>query len=297
MPLPGLHAQPTGEDEPLVSDGKTPTLTPDGTWIVPPPGAPMLIVREDPANIFHDPAALPWGAVDLAAEGADAAGPATEGFVASSCTPYQVGWYETNLASLHGGHAGIIPQNLPPNTSGFCSGAGMGYSAAVSFGTNSWIQAGLAAFPGESAAKWFCQSNDSDSKSTSYGTANAYGNGATVYTWFARDSLGIWRTYRYDTGPYSVQLPCSIVRGASGNLQVLGEIQLASSTSAIMGPWKSFDLRYQSTSGTWYTPTQVQAIYPYSTPCPPYGAGTVASGGITMGSGLACTTGTSPYPN
>ena len=296
---PNLSAQPLGEPEPGVSDGKTPVLTPDGTWIVPPPGAPMLIVREDPRNIHNDADALDWGAVDLLRSSADDLAPSNQSgeMGIQSCVPYEVGWYETNLASLYGGHAGVIPRNLPPNTSNFCAGAGMGYSAAVSFGTYSWIQAGLAVFPGESSAKWFCKSNDSGTLSTSYGTANSYGNGATVYTWFARDSGGVWRTYRYDTGPYSVQLPCSLTRGASGNLQVLGEIQSASSTSAVMGPWDTFDLRYQSTSGTWYTPTQVQAMYPYSTPCPPYGAGTVSSGVITMGSSQSCTTGTSAYPN
>lgn len=295
--VPSMSAQPAAAELPLVSDGRTPTLTPDGTWIVPPPGAPMTIVREDPANVVDDPDALPWGAVDLLRSSAGDLSPSTEeGISAQSCVPYVVGWYETNLATLYGGHAGFVPQNLPPNTSHFCSGAGMGYSAAVSFGTYSWIQAGLAVFPGESSAKWFCQRNDSGTLSTSYGTANTYDNGATQYTWFARDSSGIWRTYRYDTG-FSIQLPCSITRGASGNLQVLGEIQSASSTSAVMGVWDTFDLRYQDTSGSWFRPTQVQSMYPYSTPCPPYGAGTVSSGVIQMGSGLSCTTGTSPYPN
>lgn len=296
---PTLGAQALDEGPPLPSDGSTPVLTPDGTWIVPPPGAPALIVREDPSNVYHDPDALEWGAADLLFSAAQEPAPSedTRDVGIQSCVTYMVGWYETNLASLYGGHAGFIPRNLPPNTSHFCSGSGMGYSAGVSFGTYSWVQAGLAVFPGESSARWFCQSNDSGTLSTSYGTANAYGNGATVYTWFARDSSGVWRTYRYDTGPYSVQLPCSITRGASGNLQVVGEIQSASSTSAIMGPWEGFDLRYQDTGGTWYVPTQVQAMYPYSTPCPPYGAGTVSSGVITMGSGLSCTTGTSAYPN
>ncbi|MFA5862877.1 MAG: hypothetical protein WDA16_14390, partial [Candidatus Thermoplasmatota archaeon] len=283
--LPTFGAAENASIEPvlLVSDGKTPTLTPQGTWIIPPPGAPMRIIPEDPSNIVTDETSLDW-MHQARAEEATVAGT----MAAGACVPYQTGWYETDSASLYGGHMGIVPQNMPPNTSNYCTGAGMGYTNGVSFGATSWIQAGLAIFPAESSAKWFCQSNNNGAKSTSYGSANAYGNGATVYTWFSRDSGGVWRTYRYDTGPWSVQLPCSITRGTSGNLQVYGEIQSASSTSAPMGPWKMFDLRYQATSGSWYVPTQVQAIYPGGTPCPPYGAGTVSSGTITAGSGQTC---------
>lgn len=291
-----------GPDADARADGKTPILTPDGTWIVPPPGAPLLIVREAPGNYTTEAGATSWGPLDTlllshahspSTENANGEGPATAAF---GCSSYKAGWYETNSASLYGGFVGIKPQNMPPNPLWYCTGKGMGYTDAVSFSPSSWIQAGLATFAGETGAKWFCQSNDSGSTSTSYGTASAYGNGATVYTWFARDSGGTWRTYRYDTGPYSVQLPCSIVRGASGNLQTFGEIQGATSTSAPMGPWQMFDVRYQDTSGAWYTPSQMQAYYPGGTPCPPYGAGTISSGAFSPGSGAACTTGTSSYP-
>lgn len=290
-----------GEPEPGArADGKTPVLTPDGTYIIPPPGAPLLIVREDPASYTTDADAADWGPLDtllLSSAVEPAADPgAGEGMTASTCTRYRAGWYETDSSSLYGGHIGIIPANMPPNPLWYCSGMGMGYTAGVSFATSSWIQAGLASFSGETGAKWFCQSNDNGVTSTSYGSANAYGNGATVYTWFSRDSGGTWRTYRYDTGPYSVQLPCSISRGASGNLQMLGEIQGATSTSAPMGPWTLFDSRYQATSGTWYAPTQMQAYYPGSTPCPPYGAGTISSGAFSPGTGATCSTGTSSYP-
>lgn len=292
MTFPALGAAKNPAVQPglLVSDGKTPVLTPQGTWIIPPPGAPMRIIEEDPGNYVTSTTAPAW--MSAATQG-DAQGDL--GIL--SCTPYQAGWYATDSSSLYGGHMGIVPQNLPPDFTHICPGAGHGYTNGVSFGSTSWIQAGLAIFSGESSAKWFCQSNNNGAKSTSYGSANAYGNGTTVYTWFSRDSGGVWRTYRYDTGPWSVQLPCNITRGASGNLQVYGEIQLASSTSAPMGPWQMFDLRYQATSGAWYVPTQLQAIYPGSTPCPPFGAGTVSSGTITAGSGRTCATGTSPYPN
>lgn len=279
----------------LVSDGKTPVLTPQGTWIIPPPGAPTRIIEELPGNYMAIHDAPSW--ITSVDESVAQERAASDAMGVLSCTPYQAGWYATDSSSLYGGHMGIVPQNLPPSFTHICSGAGHGYTNGVSFGSTSWIQAGLAIFSGESGAKWFCQSNNNGAKSTSYGTANAYGNGTTVYTWFSRDSSGVWRTYRYDTGPWSVQLPCSITRGASGNLQVYGEIQLASSTSAPMGPWQMFDLRYQATSGTWYVPTQLQAIYPGGTPCPPYGAGSVSSGTITAGSAQACATGTSPYPN
>lgn len=300
---PHLVGDPTDPD--ARADGKTAVLTPDGTTIIPPPGAPLLIVREDPANYTTVVNGDEWGplATFLLSEAhepgtATAHGAEGETMTASisGCTSYKAGWYETDSSSLYGGHVGIKPQNMPPNPLWYCSGKGMGYTDAVSFSPSSWIQAGLATFAGETGAKWFCQSNDSGSTSTSYGSASAYGNGATVYTWFSRDSGGTWRTYRYDTGPYSVQLPCSIVRGASGNLQTFGEIQGATSTSAPMGPWDMFDVRYQSTSGSWYVPTTMQAYYPGSTPCPPYGAGTISSGSFSPGSGATCSTGTSSYP-
>jgi hypothetical protein len=265
-----------------LADGATAVLTPQGTWITPPPGAPMLILPAESSREETDERTI----VDEVT------------FGALACTRYQVGWYETNSVGLHGGHAGIKPQNLPPNTQHYCTGMGMGYTAGVSFGSNSWIQAGLALFPGETAAKWFCQANDSGAKTTRYGSANAYGNNVTVYTWFARDSSGIWRTYRYDTGPYSIELPCAISRGAGGSLQVYGEIQGATSTSAPMGPWAMLDLRYlPSTGSQWYVPSQLATSYVGSTPCPPYGAGTVSGGTILAGTSRPCTVGTSAYPN
>jgi len=287
-----------------VADGKTAILTPDGAYVTPPPGAPLRISREDPANVTRVQNATAWGITDLRTltpldliprTNASPTGSAPASL--TSCSEYETGWYETNSASLYGGHMGIHPQNMPPSFANYCSGSGMGYTDGVSFGTNSWIQAGLAIFPGETRAKWFCQSNDNGQITTLYGLANAYANGATVYTWFSRDSLGIWHTYRYDTGPASIELGCTIARGASGNLQTVGEIQLASSTSAQMGVWQMFDLRYQATSGSWFVPSQLQAYYPFATPCPPYGAGSVASGTITAGSGQACTTGTRAYPS
>ena len=295
-PLPSV-----GEPAAARADGKTAVLTPDGMTIIPPPGAPLLIVREDPSNFTTIVNGTGWGPLDtfLLSE-AHAPGAGTEAdeshAAAFGCTSYKAGWYETDASSLYGGHVGIRPQNMPPNPLWYCTGKGMGYTDAVSFSPSSWIQAGLATFVGETGAKWFCQSNDSGTTSTSYGSANAYGNGATVYTWFSRDSGGTWRTYRYDTGPYSVQLPCSLSRGASGNLQTFGEIQGATSTSAPMGPWQMFDVRYQATSGSWFVPTTMQAYYPGGTPCPPYGAGTISSGVFSPGSGAACTTGTSSYP-
>lgn len=276
--FPVLSAAPADTTR---ADGKTSVLTPQGTWITPPPGAPLNILPKQsdpmpgtPAPASASPAAL------------------------TTCTPYEAGWYETNSASLYGGHVAVTPQNMPPSFTSFCFGLGLGYTAGVSFGSTSWIQAGFAIFPGETSAKWFCQSNDNGSKNTQYGTANSYGNGGTVYAWFARDSSGVWRTYRYDTGPYSIELPCTITRGASGNLQVYGELQGVTSTSAPMGPWKMSDLRYLPSSGSsWFVPTQLQASYPYGMTCPPYGAGTVSSGVITAGSGQTCATGASPYPN
>ena len=264
------------------SDGRTPTLTPHGTLIVPPPGTPMRLVLEEGFNVSRAPDAASWG---------------EDGVSASACTRYRVGWYATDSSSLWGGHMGIVPQHMPPLATWYCPGQGMGYTNGVSFGSTSWIQAGLATFAGELGAKWFCQSNDYGTKTTLYGPASAYGNGATVYTWFARDSSGVWRTYRYDGGPYSVELGCTLNRGASGNLQVFGEIQGATSTSAPMGPWRMFDLRYLSTNNQWYVPSTLQAFYPGSTPCPPYGAGSVTGGWIDAGTGKACTTGTSAYPN
>jgi hypothetical protein len=271
---------------PRLADGATPVLTPEGTWITPPPGAPLRILREAAHDMAHGPPAAAPGLGPVLGRSSAAA----------ACTDYRVGWYETNSASLYGGHVGIKPQSMPPSTTSYCPGTGMGYSDGVSFDPSTWIQAGLVIFPGESGAKWFCQSNDNGATSTQYGPASAYANGATVYTWFSRDSSGVWRTYRYDTGPYSIELPCTLARGASGNLQTFGEIQGATSTSAPMGPWEMFDVRYQSTAGAWYTPSQMQAFYPGGTPCPPYGAGTIASGAFSPGSGASCATGTHTYP-
>lgn len=278
-----------------VADGKTSILTPQGTWIVPPPGAPLAIIQET-GSVTTETNATPWGAIDVF--GAAAPPDASTTTTASGCTRYRAGWYETNNYYLYGGHAGIKPQNLPLVPTSYCTGKGLGYTAGVAFGGEySWIQAGLVTFPGELSAKWMCQSNNNGALTTSYGPANAYGNGATVYTWFSRDSSGVWRTYRYDTGPYSVELGCTLSRGSTNGepLQTFGEIQGATSTLAPMGPWTIFDLRYQATSGSWYTPSQVQAHYP-GTPCPPYGAGTISSGAFTAGTGQACTTGTSSYP-
>ena len=221
---PAVHVHAEG---PLVADGNTPTLTPEGTFTTPPPGLPLVLVAEDPENAFLATEAFAWGPIDLndPALRLESGTPREDGspreepdVAASGCNKYVAGWYETNSASLYGGHVGIIPQNMPPSFSSYCSGSGMGYTDAVSFGTNSWIQAGLAIFPGELQAKWFCQSNNNGAITTYYGNANAYGNGANVYTWFSRDSSGVWRTYRYDTGPFAVQLPCNITRGASSNL-------------------------------------------------------------------------------
>lgn len=275
------------------ADGKTPVLTPEGTWIVPPPGAPLQIVREDARNVTRVENGTPWGGAFL--KSAHASPTPTASGVESSCSDYLVGWYETSASSVYGGHMGIHPQNMPPNPLWYCLNTGMGYTDAVSFGASSWIQAGLATFPGEVGAKWFCQSNNEGTTNTLYGPANAYGNGATVYSWFARDSSGVWRTYRYDTGPYSVELGCTITRGAGGNVQHYGEIQGATSTSAPMGPWTMFDLRYEATNGNWYAPSQLHTEN--GAPCPPYGAGSVSGGSFAPGSGASCTTGTSPYPN
>lgn len=300
---PASALAPPVPHSPTIADGKTATLTPEGTLIVPPPGSPMTLIKEDPnaVTITHD--ALPWGPEDLHAgpeigPGTPISGPGGD-LTASTCTNYRAGWYETNDAAIWGGHMGIVPQNMPPSGSNYCSGTGMGFTDAVSFGGSNWIQAGLAIFPanGETSAKWFCQSNNNGVLDTRYGSANAYANGATVYTWFARDSSGVWRTYRYDTGPNAVELGCTLTRTTGGNLQTFGEIQGAISTSAAMGPWEMFDLRYLDTDNQWYRPTQLQAFYPGSTPCPPYGAGTVSAGAFTTGTGMACPTGTSPYPN
>ena len=277
-----------------VADGTTAILTPQGTWIVPPPGAPLLIAAAiDEATIAVD---------STASTAADISGaPAEPSLTVTtlSCTNYRAGWYATDNWNLWGGHAGIRPQNLPVNTAYYCPGKGMGYTAGVTFGgAYGWIQAGVVTFPGELTAKWMCQANDQGAFTTKYGPANAYGNGATVYTWFARDSSGVWRTYRYDTGPYSVELGCTISRGdtAGEPLQVFGEIQGATSTSAPMGPWEMFDLRYLGTDNQWRVPTQLQAHYRSGTPCPPYGAGVVSGGSFTAGSGQACSTGTTSYP-
>lgn len=278
-----------------VADGKTAILTPQGTWIVPPPGAPLAIVADTP-NVTTETGGAPWG-VESVAEPSASSGASAMGV--SACTRYRAGWYETNDWYIHGGHAGIRPANLPAVTTNYCAGTGMGYTAGVAFGgENSWIQAGLVTFTGELSAKWMCQSNVNGALTTKYGPANAYGNGATVYTWFARDSGGVWRTYRYESGAYSVELGCTISRGSTNGepLQAFGEIQGATSTSAPMGPWTMLDLRYLDTSGVWRVPTQLQAQYPGGTPCPPYGAGTVSSGAFVAGSGKACTTGTSSYP-
>jgi len=282
---------PTG-----VADGKTAVLTPQGTWIVPPTGAPLAIIasNEEITTVING---TQWGVADFSLDAAptdDIAPMAT-----SSCSTYRAGWYETNQGYLWGGHAGIKPQSLPVDTSKYCAGTGMGYTDGVSFGGQNWIQAGLVIFPGETSAKWMCQANNGGSLTTNYGLANSYGNGATVYTWFARDSLGIWRTYRYDTGPFSIDLGCTLVRGhTNGNpLQTFGEIQGATSTSAPMGPWTMFDLRYLGTDNVWRVPTTLQSYYSSGTPCPPYGAGMVSGGAFVAGSGKACTTGTSAYPN
>ena len=289
-------ANATPPEDPGVADGNTAILTPQGTWIVPPPGAPLAI-RLETDEITTVVNGSSWGMEPIAAPTLPATEP--EALALASCTPYRAGWYETNNYNLYGGHAGIIPQNLPVNTANYCSGTGMGYTAGVSFGGPNWIQAGIVTFPGESTAKWMCQANNNGALTTNYGLPNSYGNGATIYTWFARDSLGIWRTYRYDTGPFSVDLGCTIVRGSTNGepLQAFGEIQGATSTSAPMGPWTMFDLRYMATNNVWYAPTQLQAHYKSGTPCPPYGAGVVSSGAFVAGSGQTCSTGTSPYPN
>lgn len=278
-----------------VADGKTAILTPQGTWIVPPTGAPLLIApnTESVSTEFNG---TPWGVGDVLAP-PTAAG--ASNLATTSCTRYRAGWYETNDWYIHGGHAGIRPQNLPAVSASYCTGKGMGYTAGVAFGGEySWIQTGLVTFPGEVAAKWMCQANNNGAFTTKYGPANNYGNGATVYTWFARDSAGVWRTYRYEPGSYSIELGCTIARGHTNGepMQAFGEIQGATSTSAPMGPWTMLDLRYLDTGGTWRVPTQLQAQYPGGTPCPPYGAGTVSSGAFVAGSGQACTTGTSGYP-
>ncbi|MFA5862566.1 MAG: hypothetical protein WDA16_12815 [Candidatus Thermoplasmatota archaeon] len=288
-----------------VADGKTPTLTPEGTLIVPPPGSPMLLVAADPSEVTIVTDALSWGPADITeATVGPGIGPGTPigeptgGVGVLACTNYRAGWYETNDATIWGGHMGVIPANMPPTASNYCSGTGMGYTDAVSFGGSNWIQAGIVLFPNtETSAKWMCQSNNNGVLDTRYGTANSYANGATIYTWFARDSGGVWRTYRYDTGPFAIELGCTLTRTTSGNLQTFGEIQGGTSTAAAMGPWSMFDLRYLDTDNQWYRPSQVQAFYPGSTPCPPYGAGTVSGGTESVGSGKACTTGTSPYPN
>lgn len=290
-------ATDTSTAQPLtVSDGRTQVLTPQGTWIVPPPGAPLAIIAE-PEEVAVISNGTPWGLADFTPEATPTTGVAA--MSTSSCTGYRAGWYATDQGYLWGGHAGIRPQNLPIDTSKYCPGTGMGYTDGVTFGMMSWIQAGVVIFPGETSAKWMCQANDDGTLTTKYGPANAYGNGATVYTWFARDSAGVWRTYRYDTGPYSVELGCTIVRGHTNGdpLQVFGEIQGAMSTSAPMGVWSMFDLRYLGTDNVWRVPTNLQAHYKSGTPCPPYGAGSVLAGVINAGSGTACATGTSAYPN
>ena len=277
-----------------VADGKTAILTPQGTWIVPPPGAPLLIAAAmDDAAAATDSA--PWTVSNLSSTEPELSLATST----SSCTNHRAGWYATDNWNLWGGHAGIRPQNLPVNTAYYCPGKGMGYTTGVAFGgAYGWIQAGVVTFAGELTAKWMCQANDNGVLTTKYGPANAYGNGATVYTWFARDSSGVWRTYRYDTGPYSVELGCTISRGdtAGEPLQAFGEIQGATSTSAPMGPWEMFDLRYLGTDSVWRVPTQLAAHYRSGTPCPPYGAGVVSGGSFTAGSGQACSTGTTSYP-
>ena len=275
------------------ADGKTAVLTPQGTWIVPPPGSPLTLVS-DTADATTIADGTPWGVEEITPESGSG-----ESLSVASCTPHRAGWYATDNYDLWGGHAGIIPQNLPVATTEYCAGTGMGYTAGVSFGGPNWIQAGIVTFPGEVTAKWMCQANDNGALTTKYGPANAYGNGATVYTWFARDSSGIWRTYRYDTGPYAVELGCTLSRGSTNGepLQAFGEIQGATSTNTPMGPWTMFDLRYLGTDNVWRVPTQLNAHYRSGTPCPPYGAGTISGGAFVAGSGQACSTGAWAYPN
>jgi hypothetical protein len=278
-----------------VADGKTAILTPEGTLIVPPPGAPLAIAPQvaNAAETIHN--GTTWGLVD--GFSATTASGAYDSF--GSCQDLRAGWYETNQGYLWGGHAGITLANLPASGTSICSGDGVGYSDGVNFGNQNWIQAGLVTFPGDSGAKWMCQSNVNGAMTTLYGTANTYGNGATEYAWFSRDSSGVWRTYRYDPGAsYSTELGCTISHGDSGGapLQAFGEIQGATNTSAVMGPWTMLDLRYEDTTGSWYNPSQLQATYAAGTPCPPYGAGTVTSGSFEAGSNEACSTGTTSYP-
>lgn len=303
LPIFSVIATQPATSAPTLGDGTTPTVTPQGTFIVPPPGAPMLIVPAPDVVEVTD--ALGWGPEFLPDPLAPSSPASAEGATGSrgdagalACTNYRVGRYETNDFTISGGHAGIIPNNLPPDTSAYCAGTGMGYTVAVSLGANSWIQDGLAVMKGESRAKTFCQANNNGALTTRYGPANAYDNGATVFLWFARDSSGVWRTYYYQTGTPSFDLGCSLTApAASQPVQWFGEIQGATSTAAPMGWWWMYDFRYLHTGGSWYNPSTVRAFYPGATPCPPYGAGGVNQGFIKPGSGRPCDVGDSPYPN
>lgn len=277
-----------------VSDGKTPIPTGHGTTIIPPIGAPMIILPD--AEGVLDETALPWGVWDLTQDPAST--PGTEGDVSTdACTNYRTGWYENSHPETSGGHMGAI-MYTPNSFTYFCAGSGLGYTNGVSFGGSNWIQTGKAMFSGETSAKWFCQANNNGALTTKYGPANQYASGTKHYLWFARDSGGTWRTYRYDPGGPSYELGCTIVRAAGGNVQFFGEIQSASSTSADMGPWRMDTFQFQDYwNGIWYLPPSVTAFYPGGTPCPPYGAHVITSGYTLPGSGQACTTGSSPYPN
>lgn len=224
--------------------------------------------------------------------------------IAAACTDYRAGWIENSYTSTWGGYQYYVPYE-PVSFTSMCAGYGHGYTDGVSFGANSWIQAGIAQYAsdhgaGIDGAKWFCQSNNNGVLDTRFGPANQYTSGIGVDTWFDRDSAGIWHTYRYDTGPYSIELGCTISRGAGQAVQHFGELQGATSTLQQMGPWHLSDFKVRSaTDGVWYQPSQVYAFYA-STPCPPYGSDWPPGAGVVLpGSGQHCTPGgvLYGYPN
>lgn len=292
---------------PLVSDGVTPTATPDGTTVVLPEGWPAVIrkaVLGVEVTAWND--APVFGPIPMGEE---------SGVGTLACTRYHAGFVK-DPAGFNmdlGLSARVKTQNLPFSVSAYCDSAASVFTPLLVFDNGDYGQAGWMVRKVDSgtSARFMCQTHHGTSYPTLTSTS-LFPNDRNFAFLVIKDSGGTWRTYYADIdfGGATVEIGCTIPSGlhstTEGNGgQWFGEISGETSTSGTMGPMRWTNVQWLDDARRWHTTVTLQTAYNPAGPggswdagsgCPPYGAGSISSGVLTPGSGSSCTEGNFAYP-
>lgn len=315
--VPGSPSNAAALGSPLVSDGTSPTLTPQGTYVTLPHGWPTTIVvdREGVDYLVMEDAQLsgmtltPEAGVDV-----PAAPESPSASTTSTCGPHKAGYRKANGFNYDKGvQVRITVSGLPYTMTDPClaSNSGVAFWPGVVFPDGHYIQIGYVAFKmdGGTSVRVFCQKKDGTT-TLPYST-QTFGNGANLKFLITADTSGNWRTYYAGTDGVVHQFggtDCTLTGHATTEgqpAQFLGEVNWATltSTSTTMGPMRFSELAWLDDARRWHYTVSLTTRYEKGTTisssalaCPPYGAGTISSGAWSSGNGQSCSSGTFSYP-